>query len=338
MSRSKHEDLQKKICFLCFKKSETPISPKSKELIIERVYSEFSQDEDYLPKSLCDKCRLTLSSLQTSKPRPLAQIPDCKKLVLNVQDNQRVKTLRGGKEKPCSCEICRLASLQFRPKISNLKCFDVPIESDYFTVLNAHEKGLHGPGRPFLTDAQKCGFCGKNNLVGHDCNVERIIQSISQFTSEVIATEIIKQKMIEKKSMDIELKCKKGKKLHVTCTNTRVLQGFTEFLQGGSTSPTKQTISHDTLMKLRSQLNLSGRKVILAGKIFKKDLGMKLEPYFEKLLLSKGHELDPFFSDEILEFESSEQVSVGKGKKIQKSTQKVMVYCLNVEELVMYIM
>ena len=40
MSRSKHEDLQKKICFLCFKKSETPISPKSKELIIERVYFE----------------------------------------------------------------------------------------------------------------------------------------------------------------------------------------------------------------------------------------------------------------------------------------------------------
>ena len=36
-----------------FQKTEKPITPKSKELIVKYVYSDFHQNEDYLPKSLC---------------------------------------------------------------------------------------------------------------------------------------------------------------------------------------------------------------------------------------------------------------------------------------------
>ena len=84
MSRRKHEELQKRICILCLKETEKPITQRSKELIVKYVYSDFHQNEDYLPKSLCEHCRLTLS-----KGKPLVNTPDCKKLVLNVKDNQR---------------------------------------------------------------------------------------------------------------------------------------------------------------------------------------------------------------------------------------------------------
>ena len=101
-------------------------------------------------------------------------IPNCKKLVLNVKDNQRVKTLRGGKEKPCSCEICRLGLI---PKISNLKCFDAPIESDFFIsygqgsteveVSMAEDDGGQGSTEVEISMAEDdgfspCGFCSKN--------------------------------------------------------------------------------------------------------------------------------------------------------------------------------
>ena len=329
MSRRYHEELQKKICFICFKKTEIPISPKSKELIAKFVHPEFYQDEDFLPKSLCPKCQRTLSSLQTPKPRPLMYIPNCKKLVLNVKDNQRVKTLRGGKEKPCSCEICRLGLI---PKISNLKCFDAPIESDFFI---SYGQGSTEVEISMAEDDgfSPCGFCSKNNIAGHECNAERIIQSISLTTSEIIATEIIKQKMIKKNSRDVELKCKHGPQLHVTCTNLHVLP---KVLHGSST--TQSPISNSTFMKLRSQLNLSGRKAVLATRLLKKELGIKLEPYFQELLIKKGHELDSFFDYEEMEFESSVQESVGKGKKVRKLTKRVVVYCLNIEDLVKYIM
>ena len=65
---------------------------------------------------------------------------------------------------------------------------------------------------------------------------------------------------------------------------------------------------------------------------------MKLEPYFRDLLTKKGHELDSFFDYEEMEFESSVQESVGKGKKVRKLTKRVVVYCLNIEDLVKYIM
>ena len=227
------------------------------------------------------------------------------------------------------------------PKISNLKCFAAPIESDFFVSYGQRftEDQRSTEDQIFLAEAdglsERCSFCNKFALGGHECNAERIIQSISQTTSEIIATEIIKQKMIEKNSKDVELKCKHGPQLHVTCTNSYVLP---KFLQGSSTTLPKQSISNSTFMKLKSQLNLSGRKAVLASRLFKNDLGMKLEPYFRDLLTKKGHELDSFFDYEEMEFESSVQESVGKGKKVRKLTKRVVVYCLNIEDLVKYIM
>ena len=110
-SRKEHLEYQKKHCLLCFKKCDKAIQPKSKELIIRFVYPELERNEEFLPKNLCETCKVIVSSLQTPKPRPLERLPDFEKLVLNVRENQRVKTLRSGAEKPCGCELCRLGAV-----------------------------------------------------------------------------------------------------------------------------------------------------------------------------------------------------------------------------------
>lgn len=241
------------------------------------------------------RCRLILSSLKSEKPRPLERLPDYDRLVENVRDNQKVKTLRNRTEKPCGCELCRLGSAATPTK--NLRNSDGPVESDFLTEGPIRKK----PGRPSANpDAKSCGFCQKKDIVGHDCNASAIIQSISEGTCQIIATEIMKGKMIEIKSKDMSLKSKLGRPLHVTINNC-------DHLLPGSSKPSKSIISSSTLMKLRTRLNLSGRKAILAGQIFGADLKMKLEPHFKDLLIKKGHELDEFFDIiEDVEFDSYE--------------------------------
>ena len=169
-----------------------------------------------------------------------------------------------------------------------------PVESDFLT----EGPDKKGPGRPSEhPDAPKCGFCGKNDLVGHECNAEKILRSIAQVTCEVIASETIKNKMKQTNSRDLVLKSKLGRPLEVTCNNC-------EYLLAGSSKPSKPIINSSTLMKLQSRLNLSGRKAVLAGQIFGEDLGLNLEPHFKNLLIKKGHELDQFFTVVEMEFEA----------------------------------
>ena len=75
-------------------------------------------------------------------------------------------------------------------------------------------------------------------------------------------------------------------------------------------------------MKIRSRLNLSGRKIQLAGQILAKDCDVKLEPYFKKMLISKGHEVEDFFQVDEVEIDCYEKVSEGSGKKKTESGGK----------------
>ena len=89
-------------------------------------------------------------------------------------------------------------------------------------------------------------------------------------------------------------------------------------------------------MKIRSQLNLSAKKIGDAGKLLAQDMGMKLEPYFDKLLVKKGHELDEFFDVTTVQFEAME-VDENTGKKVKCMSEKTLVYCKDVEALVLHI-
>ena len=70
-------------------------------------------------------------------------------------------------------------------------------------------------------------------------------------------------------------------------------------------------------MKLRSRLNHSGQKI---GSILSGDAGVKLEPYFSKMLIEKGQEAKNFFDVTIIECDSKEIISQEKRK--EKYTRK----------------
>ena len=319
MSRKDHSERIKRLCLLCLNKCDDfPLSPKSKETIIKfNIYQELERDGEWLPQSQCRNCQRVLSSLHTPEPRALPPLPDYEKLVKNVKDNQRVKTLRGGEEKPCSCELCRLGSI---PKKG-------PVVSEFLAIGPPKKK----PGRPSMNpDAPECVFCGKKGFTGHDCSAEKIIKAVSEETCEVIASEIIKGKMIKIDSKDVLLKSKLGRPLEICVKNCDYL------LSGGSGSytPTKPTISSVALMKIGSRLNISGRKLLEAGNILKEDMGAKLEPYFKNLIIKKGHELDEFFEAIEMDFE---EYGGPKGKRIPKKVKKTMIFCKDIEWLLVFI-
>ena len=83
------------------------------------------------------------------------------------------------------------------------------------------------------------------------------------------------------------------------------------------TTPNKSTLKAETLMKLRSRLNHSGQKI---GSILSGDAGVKLEPYFSKMLIEKGQEAKNFFDVTIIECDSKEIISQEKRK--EKYTRK----------------
>ena len=61
------------------------------------------------------------------------------------------------------------------------------------------------------------------------------------------------------------------------------------------------------MMKIKSVLHLSGRKLEDCGQLLKDELGLKLEPYFHKLVIDKGHEVDNFFGVAEKEFDCMEK-------------------------------
>ena len=66
------------------------------------------------------------------------------------------------------------------------------------------------PGRPSEhPKGTKCTFCHEIDIpsTDHDCNPERILESLSMKTCEMVASETIKQILMEKNSKEVTLKC-----------------------------------------------------------------------------------------------------------------------------------
>ena len=62
--RKDHEQNLAKLCIKCLDRSKvlTLLNDELKKLVEKWLYPDFFQDEEYLPKSCCTKCRLVLLS------------------------------------------------------------------------------------------------------------------------------------------------------------------------------------------------------------------------------------------------------------------------------------
>ena len=187
MSMKDHEEFQKKLCFICLEKcAQAPITQKHKELIFKHVYPEVFRDETWLPRSLCSGCTRKLTSLESKSPRKFNELPDFSALARNVRDQTRRHSLRGGSEEPCDCELCKRGSVS---TISNLKYQAGAMKTAIFSG------GKQKPGRPSeIPKGSKCIFCQSTDPspFGHNCDAEKIVESLSKETCEVVASETIK--------------------------------------------------------------------------------------------------------------------------------------------------
>ena len=227
MSRKEHDEYQGKLCFICLGKCAfSPISQKHKDLIFKYIYPEVYRDETWLPRSLCSGCTRKLTSQESKTPRKFSEFPDYAMLARNVRDQTRIHSLRGS-DKPCDCELCKRGSVS---KTSNLIHQSVAMTSSIFSG----EK--QKPGRPSdRPKGTKCIFCHEIDIPSsdHDCDAERILESLSVKTCEMVASETIKKIMMESNSKEVTLKSKKGRPLLVICKNCDHL------IEGASALPSK---------------------------------------------------------------------------------------------------
>ena len=63
----------------------------------------------------------------------------------------------------------------------------------------------------------------------------------------------------------------------------------------GSKKKSKTLINHDTLFRIKSEINLSGNKVTKIAKILKDDTDVKIEPYFKEAVVDKNQSVHEFF-------------------------------------------
>ena len=326
MPTKEHEEYQSLQCVMCLTNCKAgQLNQGHKILIQKHVYQKYFDNEDFLPKSICSGCQARLLSQEKMSPRDL---PDLKyqDLVANVRQHTRAKSLRGGSVLDCECELCRLG------KASGLK--NQGAGKSPFLGQELKKRGRPSDEASEKTTGPRCNFCHgislpKDHLCTKEARLNHILESCSPNSCEILASEVIKKKMVDKNSKEIELKCKRSVPLQIQVKNCDHLAPPT---------PDKPILKAETLMKLRSRLNLSGRKIALAGSILAEDAGVKLEPYFNKMLIEKGQEAEDFFDVTTIECDSKECEPMVKGKeKKHKKIMKKAVYCVNVEQLVYFI-
>ena len=63
----------------------------------------------------------------------------------------------------------------------------------------------------------------------------------------------------------------------------------------GEQKSSKTLIDSETLFRIKTETNISGRKIVKIAKILKDDSNVKIEPHFRDSLIEKNHAVDDFF-------------------------------------------
>ena len=218
MPTKEHEEYQHLLCVMCLTRCEKGLLADSHKILIQKhVYQNYFNDEEFLPKSICSGCKARLLSQEKMSPR---ELPDLKyqELVRDVRQSSRAKSLRGGSVLDCECELCRLGKAG---STSNLKNSGKIVKSQFLG------EEMKKRGRPSESDPgaakPRCNFCHGIDKKNHECTKEarldNILESVSPGTGEMLASEVIKKKIIEEKSKEIDLKCRKNVPLQILVKN-----------------------------------------------------------------------------------------------------------------------
>ena len=119
-----HSDHCSSICIGCLKRTKPAFTRNLvlkngnnslENSVSSRLYSNFFQEKEYLPKVICANCR---NKLENEKSE-FEVLIDYKALSENVKEEQNKIQQTSNNGENCSCELCRLGSKRVNPNAKN---------------------------------------------------------------------------------------------------------------------------------------------------------------------------------------------------------------------------
>ena len=305
-----HCQSRKCVCILCMKKSRETITPGAKKRIRGLISEEIDFDDVRVPQGICTSCRMSLIKRDSA-----IQLFDFSSIF--VPHFTRSSPLS------CNCTICKIA----RSSSKNMKTSRHPLHA------KRKKRGRPGTIRPkdvqdhqqpaSSTSEKHCPQClsiigrGKRHRCSDQTLSENVLMLAEKFpkAAEKLASSVIKEK-IPSPGGTVRLSQLAGPSFPVVPGSSKSLL-----------SPMPR-ISTSTLVDIQQKTNLSNTGLrLLASSLNKSTSGVRVEKYFQEKFAKEGTRLKDFFT-------AKDEMFLVKGK----SSERSVVFCKNVEELVWHIL
>ena len=275
-----HDENNLVVCICCLEKckEKRPRKLHANESLcnqIAAIYPHFFQDIVYLPGIICQCCYDKLQSNQFSSA-PV----QFKELVKDVKSSKCFdRGFINSKHTDIPCEICKLASAKFKS-----------LKSQY--ALQSKAK----PGRRPDTSVQKpkppvTDFFPASKNKPKIQALDKILDTVETSSMDQLAERHIERKIKANKNPTDPISLKR-------------VHGYPRTLYPTDQSGKETVLSHSTLLKIRSEIQISGNKTYKLSQILRDDCeGLKIEENFREHQIKHNHKLDDFFDHKTCEME-----------------------------------
>ena len=255
------------VCICCLEKLKEKrprkvFESESLSKSVSDIYPDLFQDKVYLPEIICQCCYDKLKSNKfTTSPIDYKSLVESAKISLcfdSSPDNTN-----------SVCEVCKLGSTTINPKKSQF-------------VLNSKPN----PGRPSLKPEKKSqpkitSFFpfAKSKKLGEKEKLEKILDSVETSSVQQLITVYLDREF--KKNENVSLKRPHGPP-----------QKLKKDIKKGNQ---KSIISHETMIKIKKEINVSGNKTIKLSQMLTTESDVKLEPYFKQAVIDMPKKVKGYF-------------------------------------------
>lgn len=306
-----HEGNRIKICLFCCRKSKKMINiAGSLEQKLIKITNNYDKFDDRLPTVLCPACKLSIFQGLNIRASSISLEASIQKF-LSIRRDLRSCTAC---DNECQCYLCnavRKAPETVAKKSTNIKKDSV--KKRCYKCLSPIGKGLK----------HKC--TGETAL----SNIKNNVFEKNEKQKEHLVVDILKDRVPAKNNFENSSNSENDRKIMLSHKHGKPIAVE---LAADNKKAKKSIISTDTLNKIKTNLNLSGRKLFgmtAAIKIESNNL-IGFEKNYQKQIVDKTHTLDDFF--EICSFKFVNELN----NKITDAPGKAII-CKNLGELINFV-
>ncbi|PAA90668.1 hypothetical protein BOX15_Mlig012066g1 [Macrostomum lignano] len=293
-TKKTHNENRQSLCLLCLRRASALISSCSNfESVAADLFQDYEAVRHFLPEGVCQGCRRVLSSLRSLTPRALPPRPDYEKIIADMKSLPPATRSRPD----CNCQLCEMARGNHH-KGSDPK-------TPYTTG-----PARAPPGRPRerspapaegATAVLSCSYChspvgrGKQHKCNSTAKVTNIEQTVSPRTREMLASNCIAEKTGGSTADSNSITLARHRGGHPIRVAVHVAQN-----SSASFPPTRT----DTMMHLKTTLNLSNNQVLQAAQVLRAGASSSraVESNLKKILVQQNRALEDYFDIQNLQF------------------------------------